>query len=213
MEPKFKVGDLVTIKEIPTDKDSQPGWVKSMDKYVGKQGTISAVLDFQDCGVNSYSIKEFSVYTFRENWIASINNLDGLIIQVSELKRIHDIACESWKTKIQSMVNPFQETVFVSGEQIDKMLKAATSNQLPIVEDVFRDYLKESKPELFNFGYVFSFDHGLYKSPIHIRHGRSTPGNNGKEIGFNEECTPILVDKDGKETELTGSHYLKFKVK
>jgi hypothetical protein len=50
-------------------------------------------------------------------------------------------------------------------------------------------------------------------NPMYIRYGLANDGYEGKEIGLSDEYTPILVDKDGNETELTPSHYLKFKNK
>jgi hypothetical protein len=38
-------------------------------------------------------------------------------------------------------------------------------------------------------------------------------GYEGREIGFSSDYTTILVDEEGNETELTSSHYLKFKIK
>jgi hypothetical protein len=219
MKPNFKVGQRVIVSENPEYKAAGPLWIPGgMDRTMGKVGVVSDVFASTGGWYVHISGYEFGGgYSYHEDWLSPAEDLDlhpkGLNIPVSELKRIYDVACISWMVKIQDMVKPFQETVFVSAEKIEEMLKAATSTQRPIVEDVFKTYLRESKPEFFDFGYVFSFDHSLYNSPIHIRHGKSTLGNNGKEIGFNEEYTPILVDKDGKETELTDSHYLKFKFK
>jgi hypothetical protein len=138
----------------------------------------------------------------------------GLNIPVSELKRIYDVACRRWQNKIQDMVKPFQETVFVSEEKIEEMLKAATVIQLPIVKDVFKAYSIESKPKFFDFceEHTLNLQTGD-GNPMYIRHRLANYGYEDKEIGLSDDYTPILVDKDGNETELTSSHYLKFKIK
>lgn len=217
MEPKFKVGQRVIVSEKPIDKSGQPNWVASMDCTKGKIGVVSKV--FEDSG-GWYKITGDNFhggYSYHQDWLSPAESLDlhpkGLLISVSELKRIYDVACISWMVKIQDMVKPFQETVFVSAEKIEEMLKAATLTQRPIVEDVFKAYLRESKPELFNFNENFEINTLRSGKPIYIRYLLATPGNQLREIGFNNEFTPILVDKDGKEAELTESHYLKFKIK
>lgn len=213
MEAKFKVGDRVIIESIPNCTTSGPGWVVSMDQYIGKTGTIESVLDSKYHGFHCYKIVEFSTYSFREDWLTPIGELSGVTIPVGELKRIYDVACGPWQKKIESMVSPFKETVFVSEEKIEEMLKASTSTQKPVVEDVFNEYVKKSKPEFFNFGSEHTLDLTSSSKPIYIRNGLANYGYEGREIGLSGNYTPILVDKEGNETELTSSHYLKFKIK
>ena len=219
MEPKLKVGQRVIVSENPEYKVAGPLWISGdMDPTKGKVGVVSKVLE----GPGGWYVKidgdKFGGgYSYHEDWLSPAEDLDlhpkGLLIPVSELKRIYDISCGPWKIKIQDMVKPFQETVFVSAEKIDVMLEAATSTQRPVVEDVFKAYLKTLKPDVFNFTKYFVIDTFRANKPIFIRELLATEGNHFKEIGFNlSEFTPILVDKDGKETELTGSHYLKFKI-
>jgi hypothetical protein len=219
MEPKFKVGQRVIVRKKIIDESGKPHWVKSMDLTKDKIGVVSKV--FESPGgwyVNITGDNFHSGYSYHQDWLSPAEDLDlhpkGLLIPVSELKRIYDVACGPWQRKIQGMFKPFQETVHVSAEKIEEMLKAATSTQRPIVEDVFKAYLKTLNPELFNFTESFVIDTFRANKPIFIRHILAIEGNHFKEIGFNHsEFTPVLVDKDGKETELTGWHYLKFKIK
>jgi hypothetical protein len=219
MKPNFKVGQRVIVSENPEYKAAGPLWIPGgMDRTMGKVGVVSDVFASTGGWYVHISGDEFGGgYSYHEDWLSPAEDLDlhpkGLLISVSELKRIYDVACISWMVKIQDMVKPFQETVFVSAEKIEEMLKAATSTQRPIVEDVFKAYLRESKPELFNFNENFEISTLRSGKPIYIRYLLATPGNQLREIGFNNEFTPILVDKDGKEAELTESHYLKFKIK
>jgi hypothetical protein len=222
MKSKFKVGQTVIVSEKPIDKSGQPHWVSSMDCTKGKVGVVSNVFE----GSGGWYVKItgdnfHGGYSYHQDWLTLVGyecdtkrETSGITIPVSELKRIYDVACNHWQDKIQSMVVPFQDEVFVSAGKIEEMLKAATSTQRPIVEDVFKTYLRESKPKFFDFGEEHTLDlQTVMGNPMYIRHGLANDGYEDKEIGLSDEYTPILVDKDGNETELTPSHYLKFKTK
>ena len=131
-------------------------------------------------------------------------------ISVSDLKKIHDVACDSWKIKIEAMVKPFEDTVTLTKEQIGKMFDAANDSQAKILEQVFGERFTNVL-----FGYEHTITTSVYRGTMHIREMYATSGNRQRELGFNEMYTPVIVI-DGKETELkTGQHgaYLKFKIK
>ena len=133
-------------------------------------------------------------------------------ISVSNLKKIHDVACAAWKKKIAEMVKPFEDTVTLTEEQIGKMFDAANDSQAKILEQVFGKRFSNS---LFDFDDEHKITTSIHEGPMHIRAVFATEGNSHKEIGFNEMYTPVIVI-DGKEIELkTGRHgaYLKFKIK
>jgi hypothetical protein len=60
-------------------------------------------------------------------------------IKKSELKRIYDVACPTWQTRIESYAyrNPFGDTVSFSADEVEEMFRAATSEQKPVLESVF----------------------------------------------------------------------------
>jgi len=221
MEAKFKVGQTVIVSINPEDKNERPHWAEGMDCTKGKVGVVSNV--FEGSGgwyVNITGDNFHGGYSYHQDWLTLIGfdcdtttETTGITIPVSELKRIHDVACSDWKFKIQSMVTPFQDEVFVSNERIEEMLKAATTRQKPVVEDVFKEYVKTRNAELFDFTQEFDISTFRAGKPIYIRYLLATTGNELREIGFSNEFTPVLVDKDGNETELTDKHYLKFKIK
>lgn len=133
-------------------------------------------------------------------------------ISVSDLKKIHDVACDSWKRKIEAMVKPFEDTVTLTEEQIGKMFDAANDSQAKVLEEVFGERFSN---RLFNFGYEHIITVRTFEGPMHIREVFATEGNSHKEIGFNKMYTPVIVI-DGEEIELkTGEHgaYIKFKTK
>jgi len=131
-------------------------------------------------------------------------------ISVSDLKKIHDVACDSWKRKIEAMVKPFEDTVTLTEEQVGKMFDAANDSQAKVLEQIFGERFTNG---LFDFGYEHMITTRIFEGPMHIREVYATGGNRHREIGFNVTCTPVIVI-DGKETELkTGQHgaYIKFK--
>lgn len=133
-------------------------------------------------------------------------------ISVSDLKKIHDVACDSWKRKIEAMVKPFEDTVTLTEEQIGKMFNAANDSQAKILEQIFGERFTNG---LFELGYEHTITTRIFNGPMHIREAYATGGNRHREIGFNFLYTPVIVI-DGKEIELkTGEHgaYIKFKTK
>ncbi len=60
-------------------------------------------------------------------------------VKKSDLKKIHDVACEGWKNIIRDLAlsNPFGDTVELKMNTINKMFDAATSYQIPVLEEVF----------------------------------------------------------------------------
>lgn len=71
------------------------------------------------------------------------------IITKTELKKIHDIACSGWQSKIVEFTkrNPFGEDIEFSKKEIEEMISACTKEQLPIVKEIFeiKDITSEIK--------------------------------------------------------------------
>lgn len=65
-------------------------------------------------------------------------------IKREQLKSIHDIACTAWQEKIKNIAKeqPFGE-IELSQSQVDEMFKAAQSQQLPILEEIFGKQIKD----------------------------------------------------------------------
>lgn len=55
------------------------------------------------------------------------------------LKAIHNVACASWKTKLESYAsrNPFQDEIELSQSEIDEMIKASDAAQLKVLKKFF----------------------------------------------------------------------------
>jgi hypothetical protein len=71
-------------------------------------------------------------------FIKKLNNMKTKIKR-EELKEIYDIACSSWKTKIEKFGNrtPFSNLIEFSSEEIQKMVNASDDKQLIVVKKIF----------------------------------------------------------------------------
>lgn len=59
-------------------------------------------------------------------------------IKISDLKKIHDVACGKWKSRIKALItDPFAESIELTQTQVDEMFKAALNGQRPVLVEVF----------------------------------------------------------------------------
>ena len=66
--------------------------------------------------------------------------MNNQTITRDNLKRIYDIACSSWKTKIEGYAkrNPFNSEIEFSQSEIDEMFKASDSKQKELLSQFFK---------------------------------------------------------------------------
>lgn len=69
--------------------------------------------------------------------------MSSQIITKANLKKIHDVACASWKTKLENYANrqPFDTEVELTQPEIDEMYAASDANQIKVLNKFF------TKPE------------------------------------------------------------------
>jgi hypothetical protein len=67
------------------------------------------------------------------------NNMKTNTISRTDLGKIHNIACSTWKTKLEKLGsrNPFSGTIELTQSEVDEMFKAATSDQRPVLVNIF----------------------------------------------------------------------------
>lgn len=68
-------------------------------------------------------------------------------IKKSEFKKLYDKACNTWQTKFDEMLKPFQwtDTVEIDEKMLPVMQNACKAEQLPIFQKIFKSFLpKES---------------------------------------------------------------------
>jgi hypothetical protein len=86
-------------------------------------------------------------YMFLESTLQELAKKQNLTEQKSEtmvtikreqLQEIHDIACSTWKDRIKDIAKdqPFGD-IELSQVEVDEMFKAATNDQLPVLEKIF----------------------------------------------------------------------------
>ena len=142
---------------------SHPDWMKVID-YLN---TIYPYGSWTGNGLNYYgydgnksrgyggtsSLKEISsfennptVLTIDEfvKLISKEKIMKKITITREQLEEIYNIACETWKVKIKNIAQeqPFGD-ITLTQAQVDEMFKAATKDQLPVLEDIFGKPLKE----------------------------------------------------------------------
>ena len=74
---KFKEGDKVIIKDGSKIKNYHGGWIRSMNEYVGKTGTISYVSEYNDS--RGYRMKEYD-YTWDERGLVKADAVYTVIV-------------------------------------------------------------------------------------------------------------------------------------
>jgi hypothetical protein len=67
------------------------------------------------------------------------NNMKTNTISRTDLGKIHNIACPTWKTKLEKLAlrNPFSGTIELTQSEVDEMFKAATPDQRPTLVNIF----------------------------------------------------------------------------
>ena len=86
------------------------------------------------------TLDEFKTYVLKQNNMVSRKDLG----------RIHNIACSTWKTKLEKLTsrNPFSDNIELTQSEVDEMFNAATVDQYPILVEIFGEqskYLNVSK--------------------------------------------------------------------
>ena len=66
--------------------------------------------------------------------------MENQTISRDNLKKIYDIACNTWKSKIEDYAkrNPFNNEITFTKNEINEMFKASDSNQLKILKEYFK---------------------------------------------------------------------------
>jgi len=67
------------------------------------------------------------------------NNMMTNTISRTDLGKIHNIVCDTWKTKLEKLGsrNPFSDTIDLTQSEVDEMFKTATLDQRPVLVNIF----------------------------------------------------------------------------
>ena len=129
------------------------------DKYIkwlddGFAGDLSKYYGITRHGssYNDNNMTMFDTILSLEEWDEIVNgtktkeiNMKKYTITRDQLKSIHDVACDAWKSKIQTYTlrNPFGNTFEFTQEEVGTMFKAATLDQTPVLEGIFGKQTRE----------------------------------------------------------------------
>lgn len=78
-----------------------------------------------------------------EQWyklfIENNQTMQKLTVKKSEFKKVHDVACDTWKKKCKEYASKdlFSDEITFTQQEVDEMFDAAQSHQLPVLEEVF----------------------------------------------------------------------------
>lgn len=94
---------------------------------------------------NGYNLQrkddDYTEITFEQfkTHVLKQNNMKTNTISRTDLGKIHNIACSTWKTKLEKLGsrNPFSGTIELTQSEVDEMFKAATPNQRPTLVNIF----------------------------------------------------------------------------
>lgn len=104
------------------------------------KGETYILADLEDYkGNNYYMFKESILQELAKKQNLTNQKLETMVtIKREQLQEIHDIACLAWQEKIKNIAKeqPFGD-IELTQSQVDKMFKAATSTQLPVLEKIF----------------------------------------------------------------------------
>ena len=141
----LSVGDKVKIPKTKTD-----GWDLIEDSLEIKRA-ISNGQDYlyyagEDAGKlmlnHQYGDTSGDYFTLEDVELYNENKME---IKKSELEKIYNVACSTWRGKIKEMANrnPFGDSVDLTQEEIDIMFRASTIPQREVLEQVFGKRNKE----------------------------------------------------------------------
>jgi hypothetical protein len=126
---------------------SNPDWKKVID-YLNElsgyswDGLLLNYYGIHVGGVNCWDVilHDTTVLTIEEFMELTNQKLETMVkIERKQLQVIYDIACSDWKVKIEGIAKgqPFGDEIELTESQVDEMFKAATKDQLPILEGIF----------------------------------------------------------------------------
>lgn len=100
--------------------------------YAGEEdGKLLLNKEFVEDRGDFFTLEDIELYTEGENNMKTIKK--------SELKKIHDVACPTWQSKITALANrnPWGDDIELSQEEVDRMFRAASASQTQVLEEVF----------------------------------------------------------------------------
>jgi hypothetical protein len=123
-----------------TGRDGWDGNSEDCYYYINTNGQLN--FDVEESIENRVDNDEF--IDWYSDMLADIAGEKEDVIKVTreEFKKIYDVACSTWKTKLTEFCHEqtFNDKLEFTHDQIKGMLEASTQSQFPIVKQVFHEY-------------------------------------------------------------------------
>lgn len=135
-----------------------------------------------------------------EYWNQCIKNktqmTQKLTVKVTEVLKIHEVACESWKERISQYLSRMDkdQNIIFSQSEIDKMFSAASKDQLTVLEEVFGKVVVAIEFDKLKTGSIVK----LHKNKFGQCVGGTGDMNLDKAVNVVFYKTPHSIDADGK---------------
>ena len=132
------------------------------------------------------------------------HSMENQTITRDNLKKIHDIACSTWKTKLESCAkrDPFSPTISFSESEIQEMFNASDSNQKKVLDQFFK-LNKGVKDKIKSFKDALNF-YGLNASDVY------SSSDTKDEIAFKKLKLIIKALNEGWKPEWTNHNEYKY---
>ena len=195
---KIKEGQRLVVVNV----DETTSAISSIgESYVGKTCIVKTI-DESDKTVRATFITdegETSHLWVLPSWVEPSTEIDGDNFYISSegMKRIYDIACSDWKTKLRDQFIPFDSMHLITRVFAEEMLSSATVSQKITVESVLSESGYKVKHDvLFNFGgaHEINVAENFNESPLYIRRTHASDATmTDKEIGFSPNFIATVV--------------------
>lgn len=162
MSSRFKVITSIPekwcIKITKENRDVVKKWFEENGKQWGVTGSLFSIGTFYHnndvfIGPGRLSIKDgYTEITFEQFKTHILNqetktvmSKQKLTVSVTDVLRIHSVACSSWKSTISCYLTRIDNTqnITFKQEEVDKMFEAATKEQKPLLEEIFGKQSKD----------------------------------------------------------------------
>lgn len=137
---KFKVGDYVKIPKTKSIESRLHDSGVVAEAKAKNQDYLIVTIVNDDYYVLDLKLTESGDYFLEEDLeFYSASHLGMITVSKINLGKIHAVACGSWQAKIIDYANrnPFSVIVELAEFEVDEMFKAATTDQLPVLEEIF----------------------------------------------------------------------------
>jgi len=130
---------------IKVGKNVTKGKIYTFPNFILDNGKkLDLNIDFYSNWTQEFEISNEEEYN-KQNKIEKMNS-EIQIISKAGLEEIHQVACSTWKNKIEKLTlrNPFGNSIELTGKEVEEMFNASNPDQ----KEVLSKFLKENTKEI-----------------------------------------------------------------